>query len=64
MAVVAELAQQLGRSRHRLHFADQLPIGLALRRPDLLALLALAFLADQRRDDLVPAHADVAVDWP
>lgn len=63
-AVLTKILDQLAGAIHRLDFADQLTVGIALGGTDFVPGGILTFLADQRRDDLVAAHADVAVDLP
>ena len=48
----------------RLHLVDQLPVELLLRRPHPVAHLALEPLVAERRDELIAAHPDVAVNAP
>ncbi len=55
---------QLARARQRLDLVEPLLEQLALELAQLIAVLALGLLAGERGDDLIAAHADVAVAAP
>ena len=64
VAASLELLDELTRTGHRLHFADQLVILRPLGRANFVALLALGAIVGQGLDHLIATHADVAVDAP
>ena len=61
---LTQFGDQISRPLHRLDLVDQLEVELALGLPDGVTELLLRVLVGQRLDELVTAHADVAVDPP
>ena len=64
MPALLERQDQVARARQQLHLVDQLGVAVALRLAHGVADPLLDVVAGDGRQQLVAAHADVAVDRP
>ena len=64
MTALAQLGEQLARALERLHLADQLAVEAPLGLADRVAAAPSTAAPATAADELVAAHADVAVDPP
>jgi hypothetical protein len=64
VARLPEVGDELARALERLHLGDQRHVERLLGGADVVAVLLVELLAHERGDELVAAHADVAVDPP
>jgi hypothetical protein len=64
MLATRELLEEVVRALERPHIVDELAVEPLLGVADRVAELALDLVAGDRGDELIAAHADVAVDAP
>jgi hypothetical protein len=64
VAAVLQVGDQVAGALERLDLLDQRHVERFLGPPDVLALVLLDLVAAERIDEVVAAHADVAVDAP